>query len=445
MILSCQHWGDCLAHNTPETAAEMSAPIKLPKNKKLTEAERNELAKKLDDDLDQFMEEMAARRNADPKPKKPFDFDEWCKEIDKHPAFMKDLKPDGEYSEAIQALQALKYDEDDAGDKTVNAEASKKEGNKHFGLKKYRWATDCYTKGIKENCLDRKLNAVLYFNRAAAQKHLGNLRSAVKDCTVGRKFDPMHLKGVIRGAECLLELGYGRDALDWIETSKLSFAFHKETSENSDLSDEEKKQIDDLEKLRVKAVQTAVLEERNDRKSRAEEKKEVEKKKKLLDALKERNLNLNPRVPFSNPELMDWARLDVSLPLMHSHERVKFDDEGNLVWPILLQYPEAGQTDVLTETSETTLLGEIMREVLANPPEWDTNNQFSYENVRFFVTDEYEEYLMEVFEWNDFKSILSLPGFQIRQGLPVIMIITRDHADTSLNCVAEGENKFVVR
>lgn len=34
----------------------------LPQKKKFTESERAALAKKLDDDLDQFMEEMAARK-----------------------------------------------------------------------------------------------------------------------------------------------------------------------------------------------------------------------------------------------------------------------------------------------------------------------------------------------------------------------------------------------
>lgn len=41
------------------------------------------------------------------KGQKAFDFDEWCKEIDQHPAFMTELMPDrnGEFSEAVQALQ----------------------------------------------------------------------------------------------------------------------------------------------------------------------------------------------------------------------------------------------------------------------------------------------------------------------------------------------------
>lgn len=70
-------------------------------------------------------------------------------ELDQHPMFMKDLKSDksGKYSEHIEALQAMKYDEDDEYNAKDKAEDAKKEGNKHFQFKKYRWAIEAYTNG----------------------------------------------------------------------------------------------------------------------------------------------------------------------------------------------------------------------------------------------------------------------------------------------------------
>lgn len=106
-----------------------------------------------------------------------------------------------------------------------------------------------FSSGIKVQCLDRKLNSVLHGNRAAAQKHIGNRRSAIKDCAMALKFDPANLKvhpillvmlflttlyevkAANRGAECLLELGYAQQCLDWIERAKKTFAFTKETEE----------------------------------------------------------------------------------------------------------------------------------------------------------------------------------------------------------------------
>ena len=48
-----------------------------------------------------------------------------------------------------------------------------------------------------------------------------------------------------------------------------------------------------------------------------QEKKELERTKALLSALESRNLNLKPRVPFKNPELMDDSLIEVSLAQLH--------------------------------------------------------------------------------------------------------------------------------
>ncbi|ETN73967.1 hypothetical protein NECAME_04188 [Necator americanus] len=418
--------------------------------KPMTEEERAALAKKLDDDLEQFIEEMAAKKcrfngiiqAAEKVEKKPFDFDEWCKDIDQHPAFMKDLDTGlkGRYADTISALQAMKYDEDDNEDKQANAERHKKEGNKHFELKKFYKMFPF--PGIKQQCLDRKLNSVLYSNRAAAQKRIGNLRSAIKDCAMARKFDPTNLKAVIRGAECLLELEYAKQCVEWIESAKKNFAFTKETEEGGDVTEAEHKQLDSLVDLKDKATQAVVVEERNQRKARAEEKKDTEAKRRLLTALSERKLNLRPRLPFKRPELMDWSLLEVNLAQTPEHYRVSFNEDGDLQWPFLIQYPQVGQVDVLTDCNETSQIGSVLRPMLESPAEWDTDHRFKIDNIRMFVSDEYDEYVMEVFEWSTFGSILSLPGYQIVQGLPVVMIYTRDEVDQKFT--AFEENKFII-
>lgn len=52
---------------------------------------RSDLAEKLDKDIDDFMDQLAARRKAqggDSASSKPFDFDQWCKEIDAMPGMI---------------------------------------------------------------------------------------------------------------------------------------------------------------------------------------------------------------------------------------------------------------------------------------------------------------------------------------------------------------------
>uniref|UniRef100_A0A0K0D565 40S ribosomal protein S15 n=1 Tax=Angiostrongylus cantonensis TaxID=6313 RepID=A0A0K0D565_ANGCA len=91
---------------------------KFTKRHPVTDEERAALMKKLDDDLELFMEEMAAKKVSVFSWRFPFHFH----------------------------FFAMKYD-DVGEDKQINAERHRQEGNKHFKLKKYRWATDCYTEG----------------------------------------------------------------------------------------------------------------------------------------------------------------------------------------------------------------------------------------------------------------------------------------------------------
>ncbi|GMR34772.1 hypothetical protein PMAYCL1PPCAC_04967 [Pristionchus mayeri] len=401
----------------------------------MSEEERAKLCQKLDDDLEAFMEDMAAKRQGEQKERKPFDFDEFCRELDEHPAFMTDLKKaeNGEYSEHIQALQALKYDTGETEEeKCETAEGHKNEGNKHFKLMKYRWATEAYTNGIKVMCSDRKLNSILYQNRAAAQARIGNLRSAIKDCATARRFDPQNLKAVIRGAECLLELGYAGDTLKWIDSSIKGY----------DVVDDGEPLLKTAGDLRAKAEKEEEKEERDRRKKRVEAAKDLSEKKKLLSALSERSLNFSPRLPLAHPELFEWSLIEVNMPQLKDHQRVSFNDESNLQWPLLIQYPEVGQTDVMTECDETTMVGTLLQEVLSSPAEWDAEHKYKMEAVSFFVSDQFDEFLMEVYPWTDFKTAFSYPGFQIKQGLPVLMVFTNEKRDKSFKQL-EG-NKFVV-
>ncbi|GMS82928.1 hypothetical protein PENTCL1PPCAC_5103, partial [Pristionchus entomophagus] len=405
---------------------------------KMSEEERAELAQKLDNDLDAFMADMATKRQGEQKEKKEFDFEQWSRELDEHPAFMKNADDlakaaNGQYGETIQALQALKYDHGETEEeKKETAEGHKLEGNKHFKLQKYRWASEAYTNGIKVMCSDRALNSVLYQNRAAAQARIGNKRSAIKDCATARKFDPQNLKAVIRGAECLLELGYASDTLQWIDAALKTY----------DVVDDGEPLLKTVADLRAKAEKEEEREERDRRKKRAEFAKELVEKKKLLEALSARNLNFAPRLPFNKPELFEWSLIEVNMPQLHDHQRVSFNEEGNLMWPLLIQYPEVGQTDVMTECDETTMVGTLLQEVLSSPAEWDPDHKFKMDAVSFFVSDQYEEYLMEVYPWTSFKEAFSYPGYQIKQGLPVLMIVTNEHRDKKFKQIEEGTNKF---
>ncbi|KAH7701463.1 Protein C17G10.2 [Aphelenchoides avenae] len=417
-----------------------------PKRKEpMSEEERAKLAQKLDEDLDRFMETMAAQSKENAE-KKPFDFDEWCKELDKNPLFMKDLKPDenGELPESIQALQALKYDEDEAEDRVEQAERHKNEGNKHFKFKKYRWAIDAYTNGLKACCADAKLNAVLYANRAAANRHIGNIRTAIRDSVFARKFDPTHCKAILRCAECLLELGYGERCLQWVEFNLASLMEESTKPENSEKAAEIEKCLETLDGLRKEAVRKVMEEKRNARREMLLAKQDLEKKRNLLGAFKARNLRFRPPILLDDPDVFEWSQIAVELPQLNQHPTVYLGDDDELVWPLLLQYPQVGQTDTILDCSENATIASLVAEVLSTPASWDPTHEFRSDNVRFFVALDVfeEEQVAEVHQEQTLREILSSKDVVVVKGLPVIQVYAKNRLAVALEAVCDGRYRF---
>ncbi|VDN07479.1 unnamed protein product [Thelazia callipaeda] len=394
----------------------------------MREIERAELAKELDVELDHFIEGLA-KQSAETVSKKPFNYDEWCKEIDQHPAFMTEIKPDknGEFSEGVQALQALKYEDRNMLGRKANAEQHKIDGNRHFKFMKYKWAIVRYTDGINQKCADRSLNSVLYANRAAAHKQIGNLNAAFKDCCCARKFDPENAKAIIRGAECLIELGRGKQCLDWLRTSDDYF----DTKESIPPYKGSNTGIERFNNLYKKALQLSTVEERNERKKRLEATKDLDEKRILLSAFAERNIKFRPELPLHDPQSFEWSMIEVDLPWLKNREKVYLDDCGVMHWPLLAQYPELGKIDLITNCSEESSVDEVFRSVFQRNALADVSNlTFSSDNVRYFVTVRMDKN----YDCAEFDSsvkigdLFSIRGFFVEQGLPSIQIYTKKHA-----------------
>jgi len=393
-------------------------------NKSYTEAERAELAKKLDEDLDNFMETLAKRKKDEPK--KEFNLEEWMKEIDNHPAFMTELKPNaqGEFSDTIQALQSLKYDTE-GEDIMETATNHKEEGNKHFKFKKYRWAISAYTEGIKLKVPDRKFNAVLYSNRAACHKHLGNFRSAFRDCRIALRFDPTYVKAILRVSELIEKFIPEADVLTNLAETSL------EAIEKSDLSREEVISIKQtLCKITKVALKLEEKEAMKRRKAKYEASKDNTKREILLKKLKERGYSFYPRIDFDDSKNFEWDSLMVGLPGVSAPQCVYYDKEDDsLNWPLLLQYPEVGKVDSMTECPDNVELNIILSGPFEQPSDWDPSHNYRMDNIRLFleIDDVDEEKIIEIF-WNEtLKEALTKQGYTIAQGFPVILVFTKNY------------------
>ncbi|KAG8536688.1 hypothetical protein GDO81_025845, partial [Engystomops pustulosus] len=153
------------------------------------------------------------------------------------------------------------------------AKSYKEEGNDYFKEKNYKKAVTAYTEGLRRKGQDAELNAVLYTNRAAAHFYLGNYRSSLNDAIAARKQKPDHLKAVIRGALCYMEIKNYSEAVRW-------------SDEGLQISPTEKKLLE----TRMKADKLHRAAERDVRKLRQSEKKKQAEKDALLRAIKASNI-----------------------------------------------------------------------------------------------------------------------------------------------------------
>ncbi|CAD5211449.1 unnamed protein product [Bursaphelenchus xylophilus] len=417
------------------------------KPKKLTDEERANLCQRLDEDLERYMDELAEQSKAknEKKEKEPFDLDALLEELDQHPFFMKELKPgkNGEYSHYVQALQALKYDDDAAQDALDDAMQAKKEGNKFFQLKKYRWANEQYTKGIKAFCQDKELNSQLYGNRAASNRHLGNLKTCAKDCIFAWKFNPRNLKAALRGVEVFLELGHAAKSLEL--ATKIEETLEKLEKEEK-LIDEEamNKFKKDIGEIRKKAEARKVVEERDARRRAQEEKREAAEKKALCGMFKERGLRFRPPIDLDKPEELDWNDLCRKSPYTKEllQERVYIDKETDgLMWPVLLQYVGAGQTDMVKDSHEDLTFDRLLMPVFSEPAPWDRDEwNFRRDNVRLFLPLDVfdDEQLVEIHPEQTLREALSTKDHTIIQGLPVIQVYLKEKAEKELIKLENG-------
>lgn len=165
-----------------------------------------------DDTMDEFMEKFKAE-----KYKNAFNESSWEQEFDKVPMFMKTAPEniDPEKHPDLACIQSIIHDDDRTPEE--KAGSLKDEGNDYFKEKNYKKAIVFYTEGLKKHCIDIELNAILYTNRAAAHFHLGNMRSALNDATAAKKLKPDHIKAIIRGAQCSMELRNYAGALQWCD------------------------------------------------------------------------------------------------------------------------------------------------------------------------------------------------------------------------------------
>jgi tetratricopeptide (TPR) repeat protein len=375
----------------------------------MNDSERAALAEKLDADLEAFIESKVT----DSSQKQKFNHssaadmtvDELAAELKQHPAFMTEFDETQPMSPAMEALQVLKYQSESTDE---NAVSFKEDGNKNFERKKYRWAIENYTEGIKCKPVDRLLNAVLYTNRAAANFHIGNFRSSITDCILARKFKPDHLKAIVRGCQCCVELRKYADSVRWCDEG-LAIA----------PTDEK------LLSLRAKADKLLRQEERDRRKVSAKAKKDAAKDNELLDAIKSRGIKLEPSQAARTTDALTMSNLETQHP---GAQRVSLDADGILHWPVMFVYPEFEELDSIAAFSEQSRFIDHVEEMFgekADRPGWDQNKCYMPESIDMYFEDRSKERLHKVKQDSTLLETLKHSRYFVLAGTPSFILLNR--------------------
>ncbi|XP_061831738.2 tetratricopeptide repeat protein 4 [Nerophis lumbriciformis] len=350
------------------------------------------------------------------KYKNAFNEDKWEQEFDKIPMFMKtapeEIDPN-EYPE-LACLQAIIHDEDRSPEEQTKS--LKDEGNAFFKEKNYLKSIVAYTAALKRNCGDQELDTVLLTNRAAAHFHIGNMRSALNDATAAKKIKPKHLKALIRGAQCCIELRNFVAAIQWCEDGL-----------NAHPSDKK------LQELRADADKQKRAADRDSRKTKLKEKKLHNEKEALMAAIKERGIKLRqsakPRQSDSDEDEETSDTLaNLSLDGLNSHEatgaQVFLDEHSSLHWPVLFLYPEHQQSDFISAFSESSSFSEHFAVMFGEElPPWDVDRKYHLQNLQVFFEDEETEVLYKLNPETTLLCVLQHKRFFVKAGTPNFIIL----------------------
>ncbi|XP_055333246.1 tetratricopeptide repeat protein 4-like [Paramacrobiotus metropolitanus] len=314
----------------------------------------------------------------------------FLEDMEKIPAFMTQV-PEGQLPELVEALQSLKYSEDDPDE---CAENYKEDGNVNFKRKKFPDALACYTKALEMKITKTDLKPVLLFNRAATHYQMKNYRRCISDCEAALLLDPAYVKAVLKGAQALHAIGKFSESLQWLDRGLL---------------------LDPTNESLINLRKTVQRDEKKQLLKQRQQKKQGKQNANLLKAITDRNIRLHPPNPFEGDQVAKTP----------SGQSVTLLPDGALAWPIRLLFPEVNQQDFLEQVDETSTGGEILRMVLDdNPPEWDTAREYDSQQARCFFCDDKQMCVYQIDNGVEVREVLRHKEFVVEHAMPVLFVLS---------------------
>ncbi|NXC55583.1 TTC4 protein, partial [Aleadryas rufinucha] len=284
------------------------------------------------------------------------------------------------------------------------------EGNEYFKEKDYGRAVAAYSEGLRRRCGDAELDAVLLTNRGAAHFHLGNYRSALNDAIQAKKLKPTHLKAIIRGALCHMELKNFSEAIAWCE-------------EGLQIDLKEKKLVEMRAKADKLKLEGTFLGIQTDLSPCCQRRAVLG-----TDLLCERNIKLVLEPSDEEEEVSDGLA-EISLDGFHSDSatgaKVHLDADGNLNWPVLFLYPEHEQTDFTVAFHENSRFIDHLMVMFAELPPWDLEKKYLPNNLELYFEDEEREEMYEVNPEHTLLQVLQHERYFVKAGTPAVLVFAK--------------------
>ena len=191
--------------------------------------------------------------------------------------------------------------------------------------------------------------------RALSDMRVGNYRSTILDCAATLRLNPKNVKAYYRSSRALLALQKLPEALDATEHG---LAIEPSNAALKSL----------LSDITAKQTASSVVEfKRQKREAKAKLEEIV-----LKAALAARGIKV--RMTGKPPEMEDAVIRLVPDPESPS---------DMLTFPVLLLYPEHGQSDFIKSVEETETLGQYLEDVFPVP--WDQLGQYTKNGVELFM------------------------------------------------------------
>ncbi|NWW80720.1 TTC4 protein, partial [Climacteris rufus] len=285
------------------------------------------------------------------------------------------------------------------------------EGNEYFREKDYGRAVAAYSEGLRRRCGEPELDAVLLTNRGAAHFHMGNYRSALNDAIQAKKLKPTHLKAIIRGALCHMELKNFSEAIAWCEEGLQIDSKEKKLVEMRAKADKLKVNIKAAWHLQCLSLWDPWWE-----------------RAPCKFVCSKRNIKLVAEPSDEEEEVSDGLA-EMSLDGFHSDSatgaKVHLDAEGNLNWPVLFLYPEHEQTDFTVAFHENSRFIDHLMVMFAELPPWDLEKKYLPSNLELYFEDEEREEIYEVNPEHTLLQVLQHERYFVKAGTPTVLVFAK--------------------